>query len=499
MATPGTAADVGAGPSGGGELSMEQLWAIARDEYAKKDGVDQLSTKWLEEGTALQAAGEHLRAKALQVQAGWRDANYQEALGKHLDQGVAEVERAMTPVAQAGTALSNLSTQLETTYREVGRLKALYDQALLAKQLWESYGFDSSSSVNEMNQLVIAAGKPVDDLRRVYGETTNRLDQAINESKWTGPTAVNGALPPVPPSASNPTATSPSSTHGGGPSGAEQPGGAQSGGEQPGGGQPGGQPGGGAPGGQEQPPGGQPPGGGAPPPGGEGPGGGPGGPDIPDIPGDQTGGGNDLPPDTGLSGNQSPGPPTLPKLPDSPGGGGLPPGGGVGGGGGIGPIGAGGPGGGGGGGSPRIDQAARNLTEPAGPGAGQAPSLAGRAPGATGGSAAGGMPPMMPPMMPPGTGAGGNGSGQPKPGTAPAAGTGRSRPAGPNPGVPTGLRGRAGNGETAPRAATGSRRQRRAGPQTVEMLDSELWEVDQSGPTAGQASTRQAGGPRPAI
>jgi hypothetical protein len=80
---------------------------------------------------------------------------------------------------------------------------------------------------------------------------------------------------------------------------------------------------------------------------------------------------------------------------------------------------------------------------------------------------------MMPPMMPHGAV---NDGDKPKPGTAPAAGSGRSRPAGPAAGVPSGLLGRTGKGEA--KAAKVSRRALRDGPQRVEMLDSELWEVE---------------------
>jgi hypothetical protein len=83
---------------------------------------------------------------------------------------------------------------------------------------------------------------------------------------------------------------------------------------------------------------------------------------------------------------------------------------------------------------------------------------------------------MPPPMMP----QSGNGKGSVKPGAAQPAGVGRNRPAGATPGVPNGLRGRTGKPENAVRAA--SRRTRRDESQNVELLDSELWEVERPSP-----------------
>lgn len=131
----------------------------------------------------------------------------------------------------------------------------------------------------------------------------------------------------------------------------------------------------------------------------------------------------------------------------------------------------------------QIPQAARNLSAQTVGQTGAAPQLTGGSGGGpsatvTGGSA-GGIPPMMPPMMP--GGGGGDQSGRPRPGTAPPATPGRMRPAGANAGVPAGLLGRAGGNDPASRAKRGW--VRREAPENEELLDEELWRVEEPEPT----------------
>lgn len=125
----------------------------------------------------------------------------------------------------------------------------------------------------------------------------------------------------------------------------------------------------------------------------------------------------------------------------------------------------------------QIAQAARNLSAQTVGQTGAAPQLTGGSggggPSATG-SGVGGIPPMMPPMMP---GGGGEQSGRPRPGTAPPATPGRMRPAGANAGVPAGLLGRARGNDPASRAKRGW--VRREAPENEELLDEELWQVEE--------------------
>lgn len=133
-----------------------------------------------------------------------------------------------------------------------------------------------------------------------------------------------------------------------------------------------------------------------------------------------------------------------------------------------------------------IPRAGEQLTTPQQATTGRAPV----APGSTGlpttatpAGAGGGAPP---PMMPPGgMGAGGNGRGG-KPGTTPVRpnGRGRNRQTGETPGVPVGLRGKAGKGTAGafPSVpANTRRRQDKDQPaETLQLLDEELWKVEEA-------------------
>ncbi|MET7282297.1 hypothetical protein ABZS29_28975 [Kribbella sp. NPDC005582] len=177
---------------------------------------------------------------------------------------------------------------------------------------------------------------------------------------------------------------------------------------------------------------------------------------------------------------------------------------------GIGRIGGGGPGGIGGGigggpvkgggglktgnGFQQIPRAGQQVSAAPAPSGGQAPvapsgltSGSGAGAGATGG----GMPPMMPPMGGAGAGGGGrNGKGSPlRP-----VGRRRERRDEDTPGVPVGLRGRAGKDLPGafPAVPANTRRRQDSGPsaETLQLLDEELWQVDETEATAPQATPR---------
>lgn len=101
----------------------------------------------------------------------------------------------------------------------------------------------------------------------------------------------------------------------------------------------------------------------------------------------------------------------------------------------------------------------------------------------TGGGTAGGsgVPPMMPPMGGAGAAAGGGGrSSKPGSGAIRPNGRERNRSGGPTPGVPDRLRGKAGKKGTFPAVpvAKPAARRDRDRPDTLEILDEELWTVD---------------------
>jgi hypothetical protein len=252
----------------------------------------------------------------------------------------------------------------------------------------------------------------------------------------------------------------------------------------------------------------------------------PGLPNLPTLPGGP--GGPPLPPPGGLPllplappgtnglGNGLPRkPPVLPPLPPLGGKGGLGggPGGGLGGGpgrglggglggGGLGGLGGGGLGGGGldggrgigegglgklGGDQP-IPRAGNETSAPAQPGVGRppgSPTALGSTPGsATGGSPGGTPPPMMPPGAMGGAGGGGRGG---KPGAGAIRPVNRKRRSADDetPGVPIGLRGKAGRslpGAFPMPAATNRRRkdERERPAETLQLLDEELWKVEEA-------------------
>ncbi|WP_460522188.1 hypothetical protein [Flindersiella endophytica] len=386
------------------------------------------------------------------------------------------------------TALPPLVTDHNDTMKRLLQL-----QADLASARANANTMDGDRELNKQVQLQVKAGEEIVRLERIDQDgkgVMNGLGVAFEDAARAVVDAMKDHnLGDAPAAGEAPTDPNRTPRAPGGPGGPSSPGGTPPGGgpqpdqqqQQPGGGEQ--QPTGG--GGGEQPPGG--------------------GAGDPTAPGGDTG-----LPDTGLS-SAPPStlpPSTVPDLPTTtpPGSPNLPgsstpgstgPLGGIGGG----PLAAGlggssRPGSGTGANTPNVQQAARNLSSPQGAGTGQAPALGRLAAGSAGqaGSGAGGVPPMMPPMMPQ-TGAG---TGKPKPGTAPATGTGRNRSAGGSAGVPAGLRGRTGGGGDGQRRPA-VRRARQEAEQTeasqpnqnVELLDSELWEVDQPSPVTERRRVRE--------
>ncbi|MGW6282666.1 hypothetical protein [Kribbella sp. NPDC055071] len=394
-------------------------------------------------------------------------------------------------------------------------------QGVMANRPWtaEEQKALLDSLIKQLRPLVEDSGRALTALGQTYQAVAAEVTAATANLKWVGPKAANPdvAVKSAPGPGSAPQQKGPGQK----PRGSEK----QGGGEQKGGGGAGGQQGGGAAGGDQA-------GGGAA--GGDQAGGASGGDQSGDQ-GQQPGGG------TGLAGNPvtvppvqlpvpQPGPPAVPPPWTTPGpdagiplptplpsakdplglGNGKFPG--LGGGGGGGGIGGGipnargiGEGIGGGGkavGKPipksdqNIAQAARNLT--AGPESttGQAPSLAG-GPATGGGQTSTGGGGGMPPMMPPGTaGAGGGGTG---PSTGGRPGTGAARPGGPGrvradaptPGVPAGLRGRSATADSGRTSVSTDRQRQREGAETLQMLDEELWTVDDPAAAAKRSETRR--------
>lgn len=98
---------------------------------------------------------------------------------------------------------------------------------------------------------------------------------------------------------------------------------------------------------------------------------------------------------------------------------------------------------------------------------------------ATTGMGAGAMPPMMPPMAGAGMHPGGSG-GVPGPGAAPRQGNSRTRRKdGGTPGLPSMLSGKAGKADPGTFAVRGRRTPKPDVPATAQLVDEDLWRVDQ--------------------
>jgi hypothetical protein len=101
---------------------------------------------------------------------------------------------------------------------------------------------------------------------------------------------------------------------------------------------------------------------------------------------------------------------------------------------------------------------------------------------------------MMPPGgMAPGTG-GGNRAGKPGAGTVRPVGRKRDRQQGDTPGVPAGLRGKAGRelpGAFPSAPASTRRRYEDEAAETLQLLDEELWKVEESATAAPATQQRR--------
>ncbi|TCC58278.1 hypothetical protein E0H73_28610 [Kribbella pittospori] len=138
-------------------------------------------------------------------------------------------------------------------------------------------------------------------------------------------------------------------------------------------------------------------------------------------------------------------------------------------------------------------QAARQMNSRPLPTVQPAPAPPAAATAATAGPAATGASSTPPPMMPPMMGTGGGGT--PKPGTAAPVMPGKSKPATGLPGVPPKLRGRSGKNDQAFGVPSVPRRRKAMEAEkadTVQLLDEELWTVEQPAAPSTPAADRKA-------
>jgi hypothetical protein len=443
-------------------------------------------------------------------------------------------------------ALTSLAENINRTGEQAGLIKQDADQQIQFARDYAANAINEPGAamvateddianeyVDRIRPIVARLGTALDLLGTIYDGTGQQVASAASQLKWDGPGAGNTAGPGGGPG--NPAAAGPAGAGAGGGAGgpdgaAGGPGGAAGGpgGAEGGLGEAAGGPGGaaGGPGGAAGGPGGA-PAGPADPVGGPGGAGGPGGTELtrlppgglpnlpngglpnvpmPTLPNNglplPPSGGIPLPPlgsglgsnGSGLVGNKA----KLPPLP-LPGKGG-PAGGGLGGGGLGGSAGLGGLRGGGGAsglgkggaelGDQMIPRAGEQVAAPNQAGVGRGPAGSGSAYGTTpagtaGGQASGGSP-MMPPMGG-AAGAGGGGGRGGKPGAGAIRPVNRKRKAQEDetPGVPIGLRGKAGRDFPGafPMLPVNNRRRKDERDQpieTIQLLDEELWKVEEA-------------------
>ncbi|TCC31985.1 hypothetical protein [Kribbella speibonae] len=414
------------------------------------------------------------------------------------------LETSYNGMAPVQGVLNTLAGQIRTTAAtvetKVDELNKLVETYNSSQPIRQSAAQFEAGWAKKARVPLRAAGDAMIGLAEKFSVAGSFLTEDAAKLKWDGPGSRNGA-----PTSSTPSSTPSAPSSPGGPTGADpaatDPGGQQAGPADQGGGA------------QEA-------GAGA----GEGAGGmdgagGSGAGSVPGVPGGGTGLAGmpaastmvprfegSLPNVPSVPTTQTPGVPPMSTLPVGavPGGalggrgvGKVPGGGGVGGGGlpGV-------PGGGGVGQKGGVDsQLPRAVPET---GSSQGPLSGGRAPGApsglaggtgaAGAGAGGGMPPMMPPMGG-AAGAGSSKAGRPGNGVIAPGNRRRDRQQGDTPGVPVGLRGRAGKDLPGAFPAvpvnTRRRKEKTEAANTLQLLDEDLWKVEATDTKAAPPATRQ--------
>jgi hypothetical protein len=473
---------------------LDEHLRIVNAELAHAAGYPDLITTWNNFKTEVGKASDTLQQSTNTLHAQWMD-DAGDALQSRSERarGSLQVWRGAPDIAPT---LDGLKRNIETARDQIQTLKSEYDQ--LAATTYSAADVEGGVASMGLARQAEIPGISAGILKTLGGQMTD-AGRAIAGSApgtpWTGPESTGAPTPAsgrpggaspagATPSGGRPAGATPSGATPAGavpagatPSGAA-PAGATPGGATPGGATPGGAPPGGAPSGS---PGATPPG----------------GPDLSGMP--------TVPPPAALPGITPPSAvapprPVIPPLPplmmpprtDTPPLTPLPPRapaaklpgvtsglGGTGARGGarpnLGKLHAVGPGhleGPGGSAQPTRSLTGRAVTPPA---EAPLPPAAGAPPLAQGN----GSGQLTPPMMPP-TGLGQSSTGGPRPGTADRQTPGRGKQAGGIPGVPPKLRGRSGQ-PAFPMSAAGKQRRRQETEEgTVQLLDEELWEVEEA-------------------
>jgi hypothetical protein len=486
------------------QTEMDRLVKIAdSEEQITIRGLDAEAPLLVSAGTTISAAEESFGAAVTALLAVWTSANESEMYRAASERSRASLATSAEALvgrdggARVTTLFEGLKNSIKTVATGARDTQKYVEQRI--REFWMNpntgagvgAGDETAASIGaaaggaaemallaELKPLVAAVGDQLTQLGSQYQEVGRQVQAMAEGVKWDGPRGDMGSTPPggptsIPSTAPGGSAGANPQLPGGGPAGESQPGGSPAGQQQPGGG----------PASDQQPGGGQT---------------GPGGTEL-------TGTTPTLPKPVPLTPltpiaplpplDATPTPPVAPLTPLTPiaatgtarPGGGYPGRAGLGG---VGSLGTGGAGGSKLGGLKPIDKLDQQIpsvvksgTSEGSVSTGRAPSLPGGSGGGAGGvtSAGSGVPPMMPPMGAAGAGGSGGGrGGKPASGAIRPTGRERNRTTGPTPGVPDRLRGKAGKRSAFPAvpAARPTGRRELDRPETLQILDEELWTVD---------------------
>ena len=215
-------------------MAMEQLASIAAAENGNVGPVLESADVWDSIPLVISQGRQALSTAADRVGETWQDTSYQLAFREPVRAGEESMQQSEQIITGAGPAqaLRTLSGQIGTTSKNV---ESLYQQWLQLKELLEQLAAAGASAGSaaagvgpqirqKMEQLRIQAATQVTALGQSYNTAGQAVEAAAQGHQWTGPTA---GSPPSPGSDSDALAASPAigTATGGAPLSAAGPGG----------------------------------------------------------------------------------------------------------------------------------------------------------------------------------------------------------------------------------------------------------------------------------
>lgn len=197
-------------------MAMEQLAAIAAAENGNVGPVLDSARLWESIPLVISQGRQALSTAADRVGESWQDSSYQQAFREPVSAGEDSMQQSERIITGAGPAqaLQTLSGQIGTTSKNVDNL---YQQWLQLKALLEQLtaaGASAGSAAagvgpqirQKMEQLRIQAATQVTALGQSYNTAGQAVEAAAQGHQWTGPSAGG---PPSPGSDSDALAASP--------------------------------------------------------------------------------------------------------------------------------------------------------------------------------------------------------------------------------------------------------------------------------------------------